>query len=252
MTIVAKHFPGDWSLSYTSPRAGAHWRSQSSDPFIQRADAETYKAWSDLLSRLDEEEKRGPVDGKDRKDTGLALTPSIHYWDESTHETADNFQRLGWKKVVRDFKVLPPSELPVGVAHGISFTTFAINPTQYMRYLLSECRALGVKTLRKELGALEEIFSDPDLQQDVAAVVNCSGMGARNLVGDKDVFPIKGQTVLVRGECQAVRFRKTKSGWQDAVIRRPGAGTILGVSKDTNDWSVCPILQNNWPLNLAL
>jgi len=164
-------------------------------------------------------------------ETGLALTPSYYYWEEHTEETVNDFQGLEWKQYVGDFRVLEPVELPEGVCCGVQYTTFAINPVRYMYYLLERCRELGVVTVRKEASSLEECFGE-----DVDAVVNCTGMGARTLAGDKKVYPIKGQTVLVRGECRAVKFRKAKSGWQDAVLRRPGEGTILGVSKDEDDW----------------
>jgi len=219
VTIVASHFPGDWSVSYTSPRAGAHWRSHSSDAFDQRADRETYESWLLLTAVASAEE------------TGLARTPSYYYWEDATDETVDGFRGLHWKHYVEGFRVLEKHELPHGAVCGVKYTTFAINPVRYMLYLLERCTALGAVTVRREVDSLEQCFAE-----DVDVVVNCTGMGARTLAGDENVYPIKGQTVLVRGECRAVKFRKTKSGWQDAVLRRPGEGTILGVSKDKGDW----------------
>jgi glycine/D-amino acid oxidase-like deaminating enzyme len=159
--------------------------------------------------------------------------PSYYFWEESTPETDNDFAGLWWKSYVLDFRVLPEEELPEGAKHGVAYTTFAISPCQYMRYLLRKCRELGVREVRRTLASLGEAAS---VGEEVAAVVNCTGMGARELVGDENVYPIKGQTVLVRGECKANRFVKSKSGWQDAVLRRPGEGTILGVSKNKNDW----------------
>lgn len=189
---------------------------------MQRADRETYESWLSLCSHA-------PA----AAETGLALTPSYYYWEEHTDETVDDFKALVWKHYVKDFRVLESQELPDGVCCGVQYTTFAINPVRYMHYLLERCRELGVVTVRGEVASLEECFGT-----DVDVVVNCTGMGARILAGDEKVYPIKGQTVLVRGECRAVKFRKTKSGWQDAVLRRPGEGTILGVSKDKDDWYV--------------
>jgi D-amino-acid oxidase len=221
--MISLHYPDDWALDYTSPRAGAHWRSQGLATFDRRADEVTYKHWLQLLS-------------SGEKNTGLEPVPSYYYWEDDTEETKDDFAALWWKDLVGDFKILPQEELPKGSKFGVKYTTFAINPTGYMKYVLGKCEALGVRLVRKHCVGLEEVWKVPDCE-DVAAVVNCTGMGARELVKDENVYPIKGQTVLVRGESDAVRFRKTKSGWQDAVIRRPGEGTILGVSKDRGDWS---------------
>jgi D-amino-acid oxidase len=226
VTIIASHFPFDSdvsSLFYTSPKAGAHWRSQSADPFVHKADRETYLSWLSLLSS----------GGETTSSTGLQLAPSYYFWEESSAETENHFAGLWWKSYVLDFRVLAEEELPEGAKYGVTYTTFAVNPSQYMRYLLRKCRELGVREVRRQLASLREAA---EVEEGVAAAVNCTGMGARELAGDENVYPIKGQTVLVRGECKAIKFVKTKSGWQDAVIRRPGEGTILGVSKDKNDW----------------
>ena len=179
----------------------------------------------------------GLVEGGAGDAAGLALVPSFYYWEEACNETEDDFAALWWKDMVGSFRVLRDDELPPGTAHGVEYTTFVVNPTKYMSYVLDECRKLGGRTLKARVGALGEVWTMEGLA-GVDAVVNCSGMGARELAGDENVYPVKGQTVLVKGEYNGVKFRKTKDGWQDLVLRRPGEGTILGVSKDKNDWFV--------------
>lgn len=95
-----------------------------------------------------------------------------------------------------------------------------------MKFLLEEGKKSGVKTRKEKLTRL------PD-----GIVVNCSGFGAGELLGDENMSPTKGQTVLVKGEAKRMLFRETREGWHDVVIVRPGAGTILGVSKSYGDWS---------------
>lgn len=65
-------------------------------------------------------------------------------------------------------------------------------------------------------------------------VVNATGLGARTLVPDPAVHPVKGQTVLVKGEAQAIRtFLYAGGGGIAYVIPRPGSGTsILGGTKE--------------------
>ena len=154
--------------------------------------------------------------------------PAVCYWETATAETAHNARDLWWRHVVCDFRVLPPAELPAGTVFGVGYSTFAINPTVYMQYMLSAAVALGAKTQRRKLGRLGELGG---------AVVNCSGFAAGVLVGDAAVTPTKGQTVLVAGEASRMVFRETADAWHDVVIVRPGAGTILGVSKSYGDMS---------------
>jgi len=68
---------------------------------------------------------------------------------------------------------------------------------------------------------------------DIYAYVNAPGLGARMLVGDRSVFPTRGQTVLVKGES---KFAKTTDR-NRYVIPRPGSGTtILGGTREDGIW----------------
>ena len=62
---------------------------------------------------------------------------------------------------------------------------------------------------------------------------NATGIGARALADDKDVYPTKGQTVLVKGEA---KYAKTMDE-NTYVIPRPGSGTtILGGTREVGNW----------------
>jgi len=72
------------------------------------------------------------------------------------------------------------------------------------------------------------------------AIFVCAGIGARTLGGveDKDVFPIRGQTVLVRAPW--IRFGKTftdeeNGAWTYIIPRRSG-DVILGGLQERNSW----------------
>ena len=154
------------------------------------------------------------------------MVPAACYWETDTAETENNAERLWWKHIVHGFKVFPREKLPENAVFGAEYMTFGVNPEVLMGFLLAESRKLGVETVRCKLEELPR-----------GVVVNCSGFGARGLVGDEAMSPTKGQTVLVRGEAERIMFRETKEGWHDVVILRPGAGSILGVSKGYGDWS---------------
>lgn len=63
--------------------------------------------------------------------------------------------------------------------------------------------------------------------------VNASGLGAKELVPDDAVFPVRGQTVLVKGEA---KYAKTMNE-NKYVIPRPGSGTtILGGTREVGNW----------------
>lgn len=62
--------------------------------------------------------------------------------------------------------------------------------------------------------------------------VNASGLGAKELVPDDAMFPVRGQTVLVKGEA---KYAKTMNE-NRYVIPRPGSGTtILGGTREVGN-----------------
>lgn len=67
----------------------------------------------------------------------------------------------------------------------------------------------------------------------VDVFVNATGLGAKELVGDEAIFPVKGQTVLVKGESKVAVTRDENR----YVIPRPGSGTtILGGTREVGNW----------------
>jgi D-amino-acid oxidase len=50
ITVVAKHFPGDRSIEYTSPWAGANWSSMAYDNGpLEKLDEVTFKRFGQLI-----------------------------------------------------------------------------------------------------------------------------------------------------------------------------------------------------------
>ncbi len=84
---------------------------------------------------------------------------------------------------------LGPDDTPAGYAGGWSIDGFMIEPSIYLSWLTDRLADRGVEILTRDVGAL----ADPDGD----AVVNCTGLGAARLTGDDQMFPIRGQVVVV-------------------------------------------------------
>lgn len=65
VTILAAHVPGDESIEYTSPWAGAHWRTHAAvdDERMRQWDVATYEYWCELLERERRQDARLPKAG---------------------------------------------------------------------------------------------------------------------------------------------------------------------------------------------
>jgi hypothetical protein len=105
-------------------------------------------------------------------------------------------------------------------ANACSSSGICIDISTYLSWLFSTVSRLGGKVLKSSLptaaglsgvvAAAKQIFlqHNDDLKDDkIFAFVNCTGLSTRHFVGEDEggkLFPIRGQTILVRGE--AVRI----------------------------------------------
>jgi hypothetical protein len=89
-------------------------------------------------------------------------------------------------------RALEPGESPFASPRAVVESTMFIEPPPYLRALLRDFHLAGGRVVVREFaspGALLEL-SEP-------VIVNCTGLGARELFGDRDFVPIKGQLAVL-------------------------------------------------------
>ncbi|KAI9249658.1 hypothetical protein BY458DRAFT_483132 [Sporodiniella umbellata] len=219
--VIAQHMPGDLDIQYTSPYAGAHWRTMAGDnQFLQELDTVGYNALYSIAKQYDSLE------------TGVILAPSYDYYQE---QTMSNVQPW-FQHVVKDFKLIDKEDelLKLGASVGHVYTTVLINSPVYLKWLASQFKKLG--------GMLERQVVLRDMQhfletyhERVDAVVNCTGLGAQKLVGDRQLFPTRGQTITVRTQ-RPIRRTITRVHSQGItyIIPRADGTVILGGTHEKN------------------
>jgi hypothetical protein len=90
-------------------------------------------------------------------------------------------------------EVLQPGEHPFATKYAIVSPQIRIEPSIYLDNLMRDFVLFGGKIVVRKF----------DTQRDLAAlrepiIMNCTGLGARELFGDQELIPLKGQlTVLV-------------------------------------------------------
>ncbi|HZE39885.1 MAG TPA: FAD-dependent oxidoreductase [Stackebrandtia sp.] len=108
-------------------------------------------------------------------------------------EAYENMAQIpGWARAVPGFRLCRPEEIPRGYTGAWRYTIPLIDMPTYLDYLASRLTACG--------GSLEEISPLTSLATPLRAasiVVNCTGLGARELVGDEKVVPCRGQLAIV-------------------------------------------------------
>ena len=101
------------------------------------------------------------------------------------------------------------SELPEGFTNGWHYTAPLATMPVYLGYLRARLEQAGGTLEVSPAGSL------PELAGTAPVVVNCAGAGARDLVPDPAVVPVRGQVVIA-----------ANPGIEE-VLHQPGRGTAL-------------------------
>ncbi len=95
------------------------------------------------------------------------------------------------------FEVTHHARLPIqGVTQsGYEVGTILIDTPQYMRRLKAQVERKGALLIQRKFGSMQEIV---DQVGAGTVVFNCTGLGARDLVKDANVIPIRGDLVYIK------------------------------------------------------
>ncbi|GAA1693917.1 FAD-dependent oxidoreductase [Kribbella yunnanensis] len=97
-----------------------------------------------------------------------------------------------WAGLQPDRRPCTPEELPPGYMHGVRYSAPLVDMPVHLDYLLARLQSAGGAVTERRLTSLDDVSTDPQ-----AAIVNCSGIGARSLVPDETLFPVRGYHVVV-------------------------------------------------------
>ncbi len=92
-----------------------------------------------------------------------------------------------------EWENLAGHEHPFPTSHAQHVATMFIEPPRYLRALLRDFRIAGGTVVVGKIADLSQIAALPE-----RIVVNCTGLGARDLFGDDTMVPVKGQLVVLR------------------------------------------------------
>jgi D-amino-acid oxidase len=179
VTIYARQLPPDT----TSNVAGAMWFPSS--VFDQARRTPEFDAQFERAQKL-----------AHRRFQGLVGADYAVRWRELF-----NLSRLsdaglpdwGLPELYPDRRVLPAAENPFSAPHVVVEDTMFIEPPTYLRALLRDFHLAGGRIVVRAFTSPAELAGLP---QSIA--VNCTGLGSRELFGDTELTPVKGQlTVLL-------------------------------------------------------
>ncbi|CAJ2500536.1 Uu.00g033890.m01.CDS01 [Anthostomella pinea] len=238
VTIIARDFPSSFEtidataqINFTSPWGGAHNRLvPPSDPAAAREHRMALKTFAHMRAL----HARHP-------EAGITFMKGVEYIEapDATYR-ALTAERARAELGMEGFRLLAEDELPEGVTWGCEYDTWCVNPMVYCTFMLRRFAFHGGKILKRDVRDPAEVFGMRDLAAPVDALINASGNG----FGDPNVFITRGQTCLVSNTCPATVTRQNADGsWTFCVPRNFEGGTIIGGTKEPDNWDPNPSLE---------
>ncbi|GAU65652.1 putative D-amino acid oxidase [Streptomyces sp. NBRC 110611] len=171
---------------------------------------------------------RNPEETGARMVTGtMAQAPATAGRPEGTDDGL-----ASWYDAVPGLRPARPDELPEGCASGWRARTPLVDMPTHLHYLEGRLAAAGGDVERYEVTSLEAAGRAADV------VVNCSGLGARDLVPDPDVHPVQGQLVIVANPGIEEWSVTAAPGATETTYALPQPyGLVLGGTAQEHAWS---------------
>lgn len=133
----------------------------------------------------------------------------------------------------------------------MEFQTLTIDVPVYLNYIQARFLAKGGTVTRASIQHIDQILEGGpylfhhDYQRrtqlarkvPVDGLIICAGLGARSLGGveDQDVYPTRGQTVILRAPWVKTGRTLTGKDWVYIIPRRSG-DVVVGGIKEIDDW----------------
>jgi len=210
IVVVAEKFSPDT----TSDVAAAFWY-----PFLvtprERADAwalATYTWFVDLISR------DGP------RTSGVEMRRCREFLKVKTPPPS-------WSSGIDYFAELRADDVPSAYAAGFEFDAPVIEMPKFLPWLVEMCEKRGVTFEKARIERVEDARA--------RVVVDCCGLGARELFHDEEMQPIRGQVLYVQQRCEIGMFDDSSKEDLAYVIPRSDV-TVLGGTAQIGSYDLEP------------
>ena len=213
VTLYAEALPPDT----TSNIAGGQFHPFS----VYRAGEVTDEFMAQFASALDYSWRRYQI--MVGEDYGIRWLPNYVEADSPEAKTIATFPPVN--------RMLTPEENPFPWKSTLRYDTMYIETGRYLRQMIRDIQIAGGRFEVRRFRTPQEIAALPE-----AVVFNCTGLGSRELFGDEDLRPSRGQLAIIEPQPE-VQYALT--GGPGYMFPRPD-GIILGGTFEVDQWDTTP------------
>ena len=157
------------------------------------------------------------------EDYGIRWLPTYVETDSPEAKTIATFPPIN--------RMLSAVENPFPWASTLRYDTMYIETGRYLRQMIRDVQLAGGKIEVRKFKSPADIAALPE-----SLVFNCTGLGSRDLFGDQDLHPARGQLAILEPQPE-VQYAFT--GGPGYMFPRPD-GIILGGTFELDQWDATP------------
>lgn len=173
------------------------------------------------------------------RDYGVTWIDTYATTDEVPPERMESPRALMLASLRTGREVLGPGEHPFPLNYAIRTRTIRIQPSFFLDAILRDFMRFGGRTVIREFATERDLMSLGE-----SLIVNCTGLGSRDLFGDEQVSPIKGQLTLLTPQdgvdystIGGVRSMSAEPGIGLHMMPR-NDGIALGGTAERGEWNM--------------
>jgi len=128
-------------------------------------------------------------------------------------------------------RMLRPAEHPFPLGSVLRYDTMYVETGRYLRQMLRDVQVAGGRIEVRKLATASDIAALPE-----SLVFNCTGLGSRDLFGDQELQPVRGQLAILEPQPE-VRYAYTGSS---GYMFPRADGILLGGTFEYDVWDTTP------------
>ena len=148
-----------------------------------------------------------------------------------TYEETRRSQPADAERFLPDWRLLAPAEHPFPVDSMVRYRTLYVETPRFLAQLTADFLSAGGKMRVRRFASLAELATLPETQ-----LFNCTGIGARELAGDEEMIPVRGQLAVLKPQHEVQYAFAGRAGY---MFPR-NDGVLLGGTFERGEWDATP------------
>ncbi|XP_055379259.1 D-aspartate oxidase [Condylostylus longicornis] len=167
---------------------------------------------------------------------GICLIPAIRV-SSSNDDIMEDFWKdivYGWRRLTKYELEKLSNETGNKFVQGMQFMTFTAEPIKLLPYLTEIFKKFNGKLIEGKI----ENFNDFVKNSNYDVIINCTGLGSKTLIGDKNVHAIRGQVARVQAPWMYYTYLDEASNGNYIIPNTESV--VIGGTHQMEDYNTIP------------